>query len=123
MNRNRTASIVLAAAVSALPLGMSGCLISSAKSSQITGAYVAPNAVSSVVLNETTQTEVEEIMGQPSTRTVNDDGTETWTWNWTKTKGDGGTVFLVFAGASKETIDQSVRIKFRDGIAIKKWRD
>jgi outer membrane protein assembly factor BamE (lipoprotein component of BamABCDE complex) len=102
---------------------MSGCLISSAKSSKISGAYVAPGAVSSVVLNETTRTEVEQILGQPSTRTTNDDGTETWSWSWTKTKGDGGTVFLLFAGASKETIDQTVRIKFRDGIAIRKWRD
>ncbi|MBL4591853.1 MAG: hypothetical protein JKY96_07830 [Phycisphaerales bacterium] len=122
MNRQLSLA-VSAAAITIIPLTMSGCLIYSAKSSKTTGAYAAPIAVSQIVINQSTQTEVEEILGQPSSTTANDDGTETWTWNWTDTKGEGSRVFLLFAGNSKETIDQSVHIKFRDGVAIKKWRD
>lgn len=123
MRRNRTTTTVLTFALAALPLGMSGCLISSNKKTDISGAYVQPGAVSKVRVNETTAEEVEGIMGQPSFVTVNDDGSETWTWNWTKTTGDAGAVFLVFAGRSEKTVAESVHIRMRDGIAIKKWRD
>ncbi len=122
MNR-RLSLAVSAAALLTIPMTMSGCLVYSAKSTKTTGAYVAPNAVSHVELNQTTQIEVEEILGQPSSTTTNDDGSETWTWNWTDTKGEGSTVFLLFAGGSKEIVDQSVHIKFRDGVVVKKWRD
>lgn len=123
MNRNRTASIVLAAALTLLPLTMSGCLIASNKKSSISGAYVQPGAVSKVRVNHTTAEQVEEIMGQPSFIHTNDDGTETWDWNWTKTTGDAGAVFLVFAGRSEQTVAESVHIQLKDGVAIKKWRD
>ena len=119
---NRT-KIVLAAALLTVPMTMSGCLVSSARANKISGAYVQPSAVSQVRIDETTQGEVEEILGQPSHRHENDDGTATWTWNWTETKGESGTVFLVFAGSSKKSVSESVHIQFRDGIVIKKWRD
>jgi outer membrane protein assembly factor BamE (lipoprotein component of BamABCDE complex) len=121
MIRPRTA--VISAALLLAPMTMSGCLISSSRANKIDGAYVQPGAVSRVHLNETNTTETEEIMGQPSYRTPNDDGTETWTWQWTETKGESGAVLLVFAGNSKKTVSESVHVKFRDGVAIKKWRD
>jgi outer membrane protein assembly factor BamE (lipoprotein component of BamABCDE complex) len=121
MHRTRTAA--LAAAAVLVPMTMTGCLISSSRANKIEGAYVQPGAVSRVQLNETTTTETEEIMGQPSFRKANDDGTETWTWHWTETKGESGAVLLIFAGNSKKTVSESVHVKFKDGVAIKKWRD
>ncbi|MFG0246699.1 MAG: hypothetical protein ACF8MF_11695 [Phycisphaerales bacterium JB052] len=121
MLRTRTAALAVAAALA--PMTMSGCLVSSSNNSTIRGAYIQPNTVSKVRLNQTTMTEVEEMMGQPSNTTVNDDGTETWTWNWSKTTDGSGTVFLIFAGNSEKTVHESVHVKFRDGVAIKKWRD
>lgn len=120
----RAALLTLAPTLSlALPLTMTGCLIASSKEQSIRGAYVQPNTVSRVELNQTTTQEVEELMGQPSRTKLNDDGTETWTWNWSKTTDESGAVFLIFAGGSEKTVHESVHIKFRDGIAIKKWRD
>ena len=119
--------IVAIAAPAALllivPLTMPGCLIASSKHSNISGAYVQPGSVSKVVLNQSTTTDIEEILGEPSTKTINDDGTETWDWNWTESKGDSGAVLLLFAGSSSKTISESVHITFANGIAIKKWRD
>jgi outer membrane protein assembly factor BamE (lipoprotein component of BamABCDE complex) len=124
MPRARTAATVLAtAALMTLPLTMSGCLIASSKESSIHGAYVQPGTVSKVKLNQTSMTEVEELMGQPSSSTLNDDGTETWTWNWHKTTEDSGAVFLIFAGDSEKTVHESVHVKFKDGVVVKKWRD
>ena len=119
-------AIALSAAIllGSLTLGsMQGCLISSSKESRISGAYVQPGAVTKVKVNKTTSEEVEEILGQPSSSTFNDDGTETWTWRWSKRTEDDGAVFLIFAGESEKTVYQAVNIQFADGIAIKKWRE
>jgi len=124
--QNRTHSIPLAAlaAVSLIaPLTMSGCLVASSNHHTISGAYIQPGAVSRVRIDTTTTSEAEEILGQPSITTTNDDGSETWTWNWTETKDDGGAVFLIFAGSSEKTVSESVHIKFAEGVAVKKWRD
>jgi len=104
-------------------LAMSGCLISSASGSKTSGAYVRPSSVSQVQLNQSTESDVEDIMGQPSATIEHDDGTETWTWNWTKTTASGGTVLFLFSGESKNVINESVHIKFANGVAVKKWRD
>lgn len=121
MLRTRTAALAAAAVLA--PMTMSGCLISSSRANKIEGAYVQPGAVSRVQVNETSMTETEEILGQPSFRKANDDGTETWSWHWTETKGERGTVLLIFSGNSKKTVAESVHVKFRDGVAIKKWRN
>ncbi|MCA9275236.1 MAG: hypothetical protein KDA29_04345 [Phycisphaerales bacterium] len=105
------------------PLTMSGCLISSSNQQSVSGAYVQPGTVSKVQLHESTMAEVEELMGQPSASKVNDDGTETWTWNWSKTTDGSGTVFLIFSGSSEKTVHESVHVKFKDGVVVKKWRD
>ncbi|MCA9304026.1 MAG: hypothetical protein KC996_07890 [Phycisphaerales bacterium] len=123
MSRTRIVATIFTASLLAPSLGMSGCLIASNKKTDISGAYVQPGAVSRVRVNQTTAAEVEEIMGQPSFVTANDDGTETWNWNWTKTTGDSGAVFLVFAGRTEKTVAESVHIQMKDGVAIKKWRD
>ena len=115
------ASIVALATLA--PLTMSGCLVSSSRASKIDGAYVQPNAVSKVRVHDSTMTDVEQILGQPSTRVTNDDGSELWTWNWTETKGESGSVLLIFSGSSKKTVAESVNVKFQDGIAVRKWRD
>ncbi len=114
-------SAILVLLASSLTMG--GCLISSSKDSRISGAYVQPNTVSKVRLNHTSAQEVEELLGLPSNTTENDDGTETWNWNWSKHTDDDGAVFLVFGGSTEKTVHESVHIKFRDGVAIKKWRD
>ncbi len=123
MKRNRISTLILAAALTTPLLAMPGCLVASNKKTSISGAYVQPGSISRVRTNQTTSTEVEETMGQPSFVTANDDGSETWTWNWKKTTGDSGAVFLVFAGSSEKTVAESVHIQMRDGVAIKKWRD
>lgn len=119
----QTLPAIATACLLASTLALGGCLIASSKESRISGAYVQPNTVSKVHLNETTALEVEELLGLPSNTTTNDDGSETWNWNWSKHTDDDGAVFLVFGGSTEKTIHESVHIKFIDGIAVKKWRD
>lgn len=126
MTRTHPRNLTLAALTIAMLLSLStlpGCIINSASGSNISGAYVKPSAVTQVKVNHSTTSDVEEIMGQPTTKVENDDATETWTWDWTKTEASHGTVLFIFSGASKDTISESVHVKFRDHIVIKKWRD
>ncbi len=119
----RTQTAIALAALLTVPMITSGCLIASSKESSIHGAYVQPGTVSKVTLNRSTMTEVEDLMGTPSSTKLNDDGSETWTWNWSKTTDDSGAVFLIFAGNSEKTVHESVHVKFVDGVVVKKWRD
>ena len=120
---NRTTLSLALSALILVPTTMSGCLVSSSRASKIDGAYVQPGSISKIHIGETTQVETEEILGQPSIRSQNSDGTETWTWNWTETKGESGAVLLVFAGSSKKTVAESVHVKFENNVVVKKWRD
>lgn len=105
------------------PALLGGCLLSQTKSTRISGAYVQPNELSRVKTFDSTQEDVLEILSEPSTRTVHDDGTETWSWNWSRSEKGSGSLFLIFAGSSDKQIEQSAHITFDQGIAIKKWRD
>ncbi len=119
----RTPVALPIAALLLVPLTMSGCLISSSRSSHIEGAYVHPSAVSQIELHESTKADVEQILGQPSYKKTADDTSETWTWNWTQSEGSSGSVLLIFGGSSEKTITESVHVQFKDGVAVKKWRD
>jgi len=121
--KNTTLTRIAAAGLMLLPLTISGCLISSSRSSHIDGAYVQPAAVSQVEVSESTKADVEQIMGQPSFKKVHDDGGETWTWHWTESKGSSGSLFLIFGGSSEKTVAESVHVRFEDGVVVKKWRD
>ena len=101
----------------------SGCLVSQSKSTRIDGAYVQPSALSRVKLNTTTQSEVLDILSEPTVRKAHDDGSETWSWNWTQRQKGSGSLFLIFAGSSDKHIEESAHITFEHGVATDKWRD
>lgn len=107
----------------ASPTFLGGCLLSQTKSTRISGAYVQPNDLSRVKTFDSTQDDVLDILSEPSTRKVHDDGTETWSWNWSRSEKGSGSLFLIFAGSSDKHIEESAHITFDQGIAIKKWRD
>lgn len=117
---NRTV-LTVPVLLSLVPL--QGCLLSASRESEIRGAYVAPTAAMRVRLNATTTHEAEDLLGLPSSVTDNDDGSETWSWTWSKQTDSKGTVFILFSGRNESTVHESVHITFRDGVAVKKWRD
>lgn len=117
---HRTAAATLAAAAL---LTLPGCLIVSGKDVTLTGAYAAPQDVAQVRIGSTTVEETIAILGEPSERTADDSGNETLHYHWTKESSDGGAVFLIFAGGSNTTVEQSLHVAFKNGVAARKWRD
>lgn len=118
----RTMLTLASAALIACPLAMSGCLVSRSKEVSYSGAPIEYGELSRVRINQSTTTDVENLLGPPTTTATNGDGTETWTWRWRKTTEGEGRVFLLFAGEKSMSEDKAVHIKFRDGIAVNKWR-
>lgn len=100
-----------------------GCLVTSSKNQHISGAYASPEDVSRVREGVTTQSEVEQILGAPSSKAENDDGSETWTWNWTRSQSSSGALILIAASEKNETVEESLHVRFRDGVAERIWRD
>lgn len=118
---NRSVFLAACLAVSALP----GCvnLVSSSKHESITGAYVEPQDSRKVMVGRTTPDEAEQMLGQPTTRVANDDGTETWTWKWTRHRSNSGELLLIAHDSKELTVNEAFHILFRGGVASKKWRD
>ncbi len=97
-----------------MPLG--GCLVVGGSETTIRGAYIAREDLVSIQPGTTTQDEVLRALGPPTSRTLHEDGSESWTYRWTEEKESGGALFLIFAGGSRRSITDSITIVFRDGV-------
>ena len=122
MGRKAMHGLIGATILVGAPL-MGGCLVSQRSSTKIDGAYVQPSDLSKVRLNRSTDDDVLNLLGEPSDRITNDDGTETWSWHWTRRESGSGHVFLVFSGTNEKEVDESAHVTFEYGVAIEKWRD
>ena len=125
-SQSRTRSLVLTAAIAGsalIPLAMTGRLASHHTSSSIDGAYVQPSDLSRVRKHASTKADVLQILGEPTKKMTNSDGTETWSWQWTrKEKGSGHLIFIFNTSSSKE-IDESAHVLFEYDVVKDKWRD
>ena len=118
-----TAILAALALVLISPLALTGCLAGHHSSTKIHGAYVQPSDLSRIKKHSSTTDDVLQTLGEPTNRTTNDDGTETWTWNWTRKESDSGHLFLIFNGSSNKEIDESAHVQFEYGVVKDKWRD
>ncbi len=121
--RRTAATMILAGTFLALPLTLTGCLAGHHSSTKIHGAYVQPSDLSRIKKHTSTTDDVLQALGEPTQRTTNSDGTETWTWNWTRKKSGSGHLFLIFSGSSETEIDESAHVLFEYGVVKDKWRD
>jgi len=119
----RCTSLALTSAVLlSMPLTMGGCLFSRSKEVSYSGSRVEFGDLSKVHLHRSTTSDVERLLGPPSSTVTNDDSSETWSWKWRKVTEGEGHVFLIFAGEKSKTEDHAVNIRFKDGVVVDKWR-
>lgn len=111
------------AALTLAALAMPGCLVTSNSSSSYSGDRVEPGSERQVVLHKSSPDDAVAILGEPTTRSTLDDGEQVLTWTWTHHTKSSGSVFLVFGGSSDTTHERSLHIGFRDGLAVRKWRN
>lgn len=120
---SRTKLIAALTLASLAPLTLTGCLASHHTSSSIAGAYVQPSDLSRVRKHASTKDDVLQILGEPTKRMTNDDGTDTWTWQWTRKEQDSGHLIFIFNSSSSKEIDESAHVLFEYDVVKDKWRD
>lgn len=121
MRRHATLAL-LSIGLLSMPATMTGCLVHRSKHVSYTGTPVEHSDLSRVRIHQTTTGDVQTLLGPPTATSANDDGTEVWTWRWRKTTEGQGRVFLLFAGEKSKSEDEAVHIRFKNGVAVDKWR-
>ncbi|MBL8763087.1 MAG: hypothetical protein JNM07_02315 [Phycisphaerae bacterium] len=119
MHHRMLASAPLLVATLILP----GCLVSSNNSSKMTGAYIGPSTFAQVEAGITKTDWVLAAMGEPTTRSKLDDGSEIWRWSYTRRTTSSGGVFLIAGGSTDNETVGATCLHVRDGVVVKAWRD
>lgn len=112
--------VAFAALVSSVVL--SSCLISSGVEVDIHGDYVDHESASQVEVGQS-QEYVCSLLGEPSAKTVFDDGGEMWKWDWTEER--ESKVSILFALSSKRETrgHEAFHVEFSGGMVVRSWND
>jgi hypothetical protein len=116
--RRLGAGLVLAGAAAAMP----GCLISSHSREDLSGKYVSQATFGRIEPGVTTRKWVEGTLGEPSQRTVCEEGSELWKYSYSKRQSSSGSLLFVFGGSSVKETAGSAYVQMRDGVVEKAWR-
>ncbi|MFM9997080.1 MAG: hypothetical protein ACKVU4_14925 [Phycisphaerales bacterium] len=119
----RRTRIALAVGALALTPVMGGCLIGSSSHTTYSGRYVSGSDLDRVVPGYTTGDEVLDLLGEPSSRREDDDGSELWRWTYRKTHSSHGHVLLLFSGRSRTETNGAVSVTLRDGVVCTARRE
>jgi len=98
------------------------CIINVDSHSERSGRYVSASTLQQVEPGRT-QSYVLALLGEPTSRTKIDDGTEIWKWAYTETKRSEGSLIFVFSGDDTERIEGAAYVEFKDGVVQKTWQD
>jgi hypothetical protein len=122
MNRTR---IALGALVLSSAFLLPGCLITSGNSTEEYGTRITGQTLSQIEPGVTTEAWLKATLGDPHACTpVEDDpGTKIYRYDHTVEKSSGGTVFLLFAGASSSEKTTSMYFETSEGLVTRYWRE
>ena len=119
--RHRTILAVTALALAAL-VAAPGCIVTQKRHTSYSGAYFTHNEVSQIEIGESTPEDAELVLGPPSSVIEQEDGSEVWTWKYTKTTKGRGSLLFVFGGSNEKTVNELLKVRFVEGVAVRKWR-
>ena len=105
-----------------LCVALCGCLVSSSNRETISGNYVAPATFDQIESGKTSAAWVKATLGEPTSVTGANDGTEIWKYNYTERKEGSGAIFLIFGGHNVKEKSRTAFVELKDGIVTKKWR-
>ena len=63
------------------------------------------------------------VLGDPTTKTTLDDGTEIWKWRYTESRSSSGSVFLLLSTSDSKDHQNNTFVQFENGLVSKAWRD
>jgi outer membrane protein assembly factor BamE (lipoprotein component of BamABCDE complex) len=100
-----------------------GCLVSSSSNTTISGHDVSPKMMAQIEPGKTRKDFVLATLGEPTTKTPLEDGSEVWKYEYRKKSHSSGAVFLLLNHDNYTEKDGAVYIILRDGLVEKTWRD
>ena len=106
----------------ALMLPLTGCLITSRNHEDLTGTEVNDATFNRIEPGTTTRQWILGTLGQPTTQTTLEDGSELWKWSFARTRSSSGSLLFVFGGSSSTVSSGSAYVQMKDGVVTKAWR-
>lgn len=120
--RPALAAATLAAALAAAAMTGGCSVIESDNHVSYTGNYVPTDSFSRIEVGRSTPAFVEATLGEPTSRTDLEDGTQIWRWDYVVRRSGEGSLLLVFDGQSSSEKRHASFVQFQDGVVVKKWR-
>lgn len=114
--------LMLPVAIALLCAPMSGCLITSRNHEDFTGTEISDATFNRIEPGTTTRQWILATLGQPTTQTTLEDGSEIWKWTYSRTRSSSGSLLFVFGGSSSTVTGGSAYVQMKDGIVTKSWR-
>jgi hypothetical protein len=86
------------------------------------GHYISDELFERIKLNETTSDWVLALLGDPTSQTTLDDGTEVWKWIY-REQGINTSILQLTSSDDAPTLPQMLTfVRLREGTVIDKWR-
>lgn len=101
---------------------LSACIINVDSHSERSGRYVSSTTLQQIEPGRG-QDYVLALLGEPSSRSKLDGGTEIWKWTYSETKHSEGHLIFVFSGDDTKHVEGATYVEFKDGIVQKTWQD
>ena len=98
------------------------CIINVDSHSERSGRYDSSSTLQQVE-HGSTQSYVLALLGEPTSRTKVEGGTEIWKWSYTEVKRSEGSLIFVFSGDETERVEGAAYVEFQDGVVRKSWQD
>jgi len=103
-------------------LGLVGCIATNSSNTNISGKAV-PDDVFEQIQPGKTKDFVVGLMGEPSKKITEDNGSEVWRWNCIETKITERTFIILFVAVDRTNTTQTTAVEFKDGVVTKVWRE
>lgn len=113
---------VLGAAAVVVMANLGGCLIGSSNTEVSTGKEISQPTFNKIEPGVTTKQWIEATLGEPTSKSTLDDGTDVWKWSYAHVKSSRGTVLFLFGGSSTKTTSGSAYVEMKDGLVTRAWR-
>lgn len=102
---------------------LTGCIVGSKKSVQVTGRSFDPSLLSQVVVDQTTEIQLLDLLGPPTRTMTADAGGVIFIWEYRRVEDSRGYVLFVFGGSTERVEQESVSTLVRDGLVRRVWQN
>jgi outer membrane protein assembly factor BamE (lipoprotein component of BamABCDE complex) len=114
--------IILLFTASMLGLGLAGCIATNSSNTNIAGRTVSDDVFTQIQPGKSRDF-VLSLLGEPTKKIAEENGSEIWEWNYVETKITERTFIILFVAVDRTNTTQMTTVEFKDGVVTKAWRE